>query len=137
MKKIKKIFIIITILTLAWSISYKYYFKKRQIIAEYYGYYFAYTLDSDYVNHYAILAYCKDTARLFDEMAAMMPDFIDTFKFMNKAFGDNTMDGGIAMASQFMDTVDVNMTTVREEVQKAEEMSATDEWRAARKGFRD
>jgi GGDEF domain-containing protein len=134
MKKIKKIFIILTILTLAFFISYKNYFEDRQIIAKYYGYSFAYTLDSDFVNHYAILAYSKDTARLFDEAADMMPSFIKTFEFINKSFGDNTMDKGIDTASKFVETVDINTAIVRDEVKKAEEMSATKEWRAARKG---
>jgi hypothetical protein len=135
MKKIKKIFIICTILTLAFFISYKSYFEDRQLIAKYYGYSFAYTLDSDFVNHYAILAEAKNTVRLFDKAADMVPSFIKTFKFINRAFGDNVMHEEINTASKFVETVDTNMAIVREEVKKAEEMSATKEWRRARKGY--
>jgi hypothetical protein len=133
----KKIFIILTILSLAIFISYKSYFEDRQLIARHYGYVFAYTLDSDFVNHYAILAEAKNTVRLFDEAADMVPRFIETFEFINRAFGDNTMDKEINIASKFVSTVDTNMAIVREEIQKAEEMSVTEEWRRIRKGLSD
>jgi hypothetical protein len=80
MKKIFRVCIIIFILTIICQISYKFYFEDRQLIAKYYGYYFAYTLDSDLVNRYAISALAKDTVVKFEKLQTIADKCFDILK---------------------------------------------------------